>query len=102
MWKPSGGQPKPEGAIDGRSFYVTPAMMSILGAPHDDMELILKGLDYRGEERLESEVKPVEEEPAETTLAEPVSAPDTTVTNATIADATVTDDIVTDAAVAVE
>ena len=49
---------KPEGAIDGRSFYVTPAMMSILGATHEDMELILKGLGYRGEPRLESEIKP--------------------------------------------
>jgi len=52
---------KPEGAIDGRSFYVTPAMMSILGATHDDMELILKGLGYRSEEKLESQIKPSEE-----------------------------------------
>ena len=52
------GREKPEGAIDGRSFYVTPAMLSILGATHEDMELVLKGLGYRGEPRLESEVKP--------------------------------------------
>ncbi len=57
-WRTDSGQPKPEGAIDGRSFYVTPAMMSILGATHDDMEVILKQLGYRGEPRLESEVKP--------------------------------------------
>ena len=55
---PESGGEKPEGAIDGRSFYVTPAMLSILGATHEDMELVLKGLGYRGEPRLESEVKP--------------------------------------------
>ncbi len=60
-WSPSGEAEKPEGAIDGRFFYVTPAMMSILGATHDDMELILKGLGYRFERRLESEVKPPHE-----------------------------------------
>jgi len=62
-WKPDSDQPKPDGAIDGRSFYVTPAMMSILGATHDDMEVILKELGYRGEPRLESEVKPEAAEP---------------------------------------
>ncbi|MCB1422139.1 MAG: helicase [Nitratireductor sp.] len=55
---PESGGEKPEGAIDGRSFYVTPAMLSILGATHEDMELVLKGLGYRGEPKLESEVKP--------------------------------------------
>ena len=55
---PEGSGQKPEGAIDGRSFYVTPAMLSILGATHEDMELVLKGLGYRGEPRLESEIKP--------------------------------------------
>ncbi len=57
FWKPAGEGSKPEGAIDGRNFYVTPAMMSILGATHDDMELILKGLGYRSEQKLESEVR---------------------------------------------
>jgi len=65
FWKPAKdeqdeGAAKPEGAIDGRNFYVTPAMMSILGATHEDMELILKGLGYKGEPRLESDVKPPE------------------------------------------
>ncbi|MBL4599255.1 MAG: helicase [Rhizobiaceae bacterium] len=54
---------KPEGAIDGRSFYVTPAMMSILGATHEDMEQILKGLGYRGESKLHADIIPVEAEP---------------------------------------
>ncbi|MGB7337060.1 MAG: helicase-related protein [Salaquimonas sp.] len=59
FWKPQGDNAtKPEGAVDGRNFYVTPAMMSILGATHEDMELILTGLGYRSESRLESEVKP--------------------------------------------
>lgn len=60
MWKPEGGQPKPEGAIDGRNFYVTPAMMSILGATHEDMEEILKGLGYKAESRLRDEIIPPE------------------------------------------
>ncbi|MEM7213970.1 MAG: helicase-related protein [Pseudomonadota bacterium] len=57
-WRPQNESNKPDGAIDGRFFYVTPAMMSILGATHEDMEVILKGLGYRGEPRLEAEVKP--------------------------------------------
>lgn len=47
-WKP-GTAPRPEGAYDGRQFLVTPAMMSILGATHEDMEEILKSLGYRHE-----------------------------------------------------
>ena len=60
MWKPDGGHPKPDGAIDGRNFYVTPAMMSILGATHEDMEEILKGLGYRAETRLRDDIIPPE------------------------------------------
>lgn len=63
-WRPAAEGSKPDGAIDGRSFYVTPAMMSILGATHEDMELILKGLGYRGEPRLESDVRPQPAVPA--------------------------------------
>ena len=83
-WSPDGSQPKPEGAIDGRNFYVTPAMMSILGATHEDMEVILKGLGYRGEPRLESEVRPVEAKPtAANKSAKPVAEPATTTGPAT-------------------
>ncbi len=67
-WKPTEEGTKPEGAVDGRNFFVTPAMMSILGATHEDMELILKGLGYRSEQRLEADVKPAE------IPAEPVAA----------------------------
>ncbi|CAK02428.1 hypothetical protein [Bartonella tribocorum] len=45
-WK-QGSDPKPDGAYDGKSFFVTPAMMSILGANGNDMEEILKGLGYQ-------------------------------------------------------
>ncbi len=45
-WK-QGNDPKPDGAYDGKSFFVTPAMMSILGANGNDMEEILKGLGYQ-------------------------------------------------------
>ncbi|WP_180299388.1 hypothetical protein [Bartonella tribocorum] len=45
-WK-QGSDPKPDGAYDGKSFFVTPAMMSILGATGNDMEEILKGLGYQ-------------------------------------------------------
>ena len=59
-WKQDSGNEKPEGAIDGRAFYVTPAMLSILGATHEDMVTILKGLGYKEEKRLEADIKPVE------------------------------------------
>ncbi|MFT4359069.1 hypothetical protein ACMX04_00435 [Bartonella bacilliformis] len=45
-WKPGTG-PRPEGAYDGKSFFVTPTMMSILGANGTDMEEILQGLSYQ-------------------------------------------------------
>lgn len=57
-WKPDSSNEKPEGAFDGRAFYVTPAMMSILGATHEDMIVILSGLGYKSEERDEADVKP--------------------------------------------
>lgn len=59
-WKQDSGNEKPEGAVDGRAFYVTPAMLSILGATHEDMETILKGLGYKEEKRLEADIKPLE------------------------------------------
>ncbi|EJF98357.1 hypothetical protein MEI_00856 [Bartonella vinsonii subsp. arupensis Pm136co] len=47
-WK-QGSEPKPDGAYDGKSFFVTSAMMSILGANGTDMEEILKGLGYQSQ-----------------------------------------------------
>ncbi|MEL6750520.1 MAG: hypothetical protein AAFO70_00385, partial [Pseudomonadota bacterium] len=48
---------RPEGAWDGQGFMVTPAMLSILGATHEDMGVILQALGYRGESMLESDVQ---------------------------------------------
>ncbi|MBX4335859.1 hypothetical protein [Bartonella raoultii] len=47
-WKKD-STPKPDGAYDGKSFFVTPTMMSILGANGTDMEEILKGLGYQSQ-----------------------------------------------------
>ncbi len=55
-WKAGTGA-RPEGAYDGSTFLVTPAMMSILGATADDMEEILKGLGYRADAKPAVEVK---------------------------------------------
>ncbi|MEL6968475.1 MAG: helicase-related protein, partial [Pseudomonadota bacterium] len=40
---------RPEGAWSGVGFLATPAMLSILGASHDDMADILRGLGYNAE-----------------------------------------------------
>ncbi len=48
-------QGRPEGAWDGPAFLVTPSMLSILGATHEDMADILRGLGYRGERMLETD-----------------------------------------------
>ncbi|EJF74737.1 hypothetical protein HWV54_03265 [Bartonella alsatica] len=45
-WK-EGNEPKPDGAYDGKSFFITSTMMSILGANGTDMEKILKELGYQ-------------------------------------------------------
>ncbi|MEL6784252.1 MAG: DEAD/DEAH box helicase [Pseudomonadota bacterium] len=84
---------RPEGAWDGHGFMVTTAMLSILGATHEDMADVLRGLGYRAESLTEDQVrrklahwdgtpfepKPVEEKPAAETaetenVAEPVGA----------------------------
>ena len=54
-WKPGVG-PRPDGAYDGGAFLTTPPMMSILGASAADMEEILKGLGYRAEPKLPTEI----------------------------------------------
>jgi ATP-dependent RNA helicase SUPV3L1/SUV3 len=74
-WKPGTGA-RPEGALDGNAFLVTPAMMSILGATAADMEEILKGLGYRAEPKPESEVKArIEALETVATPAAPAEAP---------------------------
>jgi len=54
--KPDSTTVRPEGAWDGSGFMVTPAMLSILGATHENMADILRGLGYRGESKPESEI----------------------------------------------
>ena len=71
-WRPSENKPRPQGAWDNISFYTTPDMLSILGATHDDIADILKGLGYKNESMLESDVQAklatwdAPKEPAET------------------------------------
>ncbi len=55
-WKPASQVPPPPGAVNGTCFVVTPAMLSILGATHDGMEIVLAGLGYRGERKPAEEV----------------------------------------------
>ncbi len=81
-WKAGTGTP-PDGALDGRAFFVTPAMMSILGATAEDMEEVLKGLGYRGEKKREADVLqaraaatgPVEKSEEAEAAAQPDAAP---------------------------
>ena len=42
---------RPDGAVDGGGFTVTPAMTSLLGASGEDIATILRGLGYRLERR---------------------------------------------------
>ncbi|MDD9911372.1 MAG: helicase-related protein [Ahrensia sp.] len=50
-WRLSADKPqkRPEGAWDGGGFMVTTDMLSILGASHEDMGDVLRGLGYRCE-----------------------------------------------------
>ncbi len=48
-WREEKTGTRPDGAYSGNSFFVTPGMLSILGATHEDMELVLKALGYRGQ-----------------------------------------------------
>src|SRR3990170_2788217 len=45
------GNQKPPGAVDGKSFVVTPAMTSLTGCSGEDFEAILRALGYRRERR---------------------------------------------------
>ncbi|MEP4291978.1 MAG: helicase-related protein [Rhizobiaceae bacterium] len=56
-FKPEAPAQRPEGAWDGGGFLVTPAMLSILGATHENMADILRGLGYRNESKLETEIQ---------------------------------------------
>jgi ATP-dependent RNA helicase SUPV3L1/SUV3 len=56
-WSPARTGDRPDGAIDnGRGFFVTQAMTSLLGASGEDMAVILRGLGYHCESRPASEI----------------------------------------------
>ncbi len=77
-WKEDQQGEKPKGAYNGRQFYVTADMLSILGATHEDMEQVLKSLGYRSQKHLESDiippVAPLDEKKAVEREAEAVAA----------------------------
>ncbi len=74
-WKPQSGGKAPEGAVDGRAFTVAPSMLSILGATHEDMEAVLKGLGYRAEPRKETDIAAMRERAAALAAPAPLEAP---------------------------
>ena len=47
---------RPDGAFDGWGFMITTPMLSILGATHDDMADVLRGLGYKAETLPEAEI----------------------------------------------
>jgi ATP-dependent RNA helicase SUPV3L1/SUV3 len=49
-WHSDSNTKRPDGATKSSAFYVTPAMMSMLGATHDDMNNVLTSLGYRSHE----------------------------------------------------
>jgi ATP-dependent RNA helicase SUPV3L1/SUV3 len=69
-WR-EGVTPKPEGAVDGRSFTVTGAMTSLTGASGEDFSSILRALGYRMDRR------PKPAEPAESKPEEPAPSGET-------------------------
>ncbi len=71
-WREHAAGPRPDGAVDGRSFTVTGAMTSLTGASGEDFASILRALGYRMERRPkppEADKPPEGEAPAETAPA---------------------------------
>jgi ATP-dependent RNA helicase SUPV3L1/SUV3 len=68
-WREGATTPKPDGAVDGRSFTVTGAMTSLSGASGEDFSSILRSLGYRMDRR------PKPAEPAEVKPPEPAATP---------------------------
>ncbi len=69
-WREGVATPKPDGAVDGRSFSVTGAMTSLTGASGEDFASILRSLGYRMDRKL----KPPEAKPAEPAESKPAEA----------------------------
>ncbi len=57
MWREGKGVERPDGGFEGTGFMVTPAMMSILGATHEDMNEILSTLGYQADIKSEEFIK---------------------------------------------
>ena len=53
MWREGKETKRPDGGFEGTGFLVTPAMMSILGATHEDMNEILSTLGYQADVKTE-------------------------------------------------
>jgi ATP-dependent RNA helicase SUPV3L1/SUV3 len=66
-WRETSPGPKPDGAVDGRSFTVTGAMTSLTGASGEDFSSILRSLGYR----MDRKPKPAEVKPAESAETKP-------------------------------
>ena len=49
MWREGSETKRPDGGYEGNGFLATPAMLSILGATHEDMVEILSTLGYRAD-----------------------------------------------------
>ncbi len=73
-WREHASAPKPDGAVDGRSFTVTGAMTSLTGASGEDFASILRALGYRMERRPKPpEPAPTPEAPAEAAAEAPAA-----------------------------
>ena len=65
---------RPAGAMPNGRFFVTPGMLSILGAAHDDMIPVLQALGYRFDKVPLGEVRAIVEARPEPPTAAPVEA----------------------------
>ena len=72
-WKPDSEQKRAPGAFSRGAFFVTPAMLSILGARMEDMTPILKALGYRHEPKTVARVREVIEGKSEEKPLEPAT-----------------------------
>ncbi|WP_412057268.1 helicase-related protein [Bartonella sp. DGB2] len=70
--KSSTEKPLPDGFYDGKHFFITPSMLSILGATTEDMTEILRNLGYRAKESSAQTIAVRLKKRLETPKAEPV------------------------------
>lgn len=75
-WRPAAPGVKPPGAVDGSSFAVTGAMMSLTGSSGEDFASILRSLGYRMERRPRPP-EPAPAPPERITEPDTIAAPET-------------------------